>query len=324
MPAPAALPPRSRLRARLLIDGAWVEGPDAPFAVLDKYTGEVIGHADRASQAQVDAAVAAAHRSFLATPLDATAALRPAAARRDLIERRRDELARADHRRGRLPGHRRAATRSTRAVQTFLIVGRRGQAAGRRSGADRGGARATRTAWRFTIRVPRGVVCGITSFNAPLNFVAHKVAPALASGNTVVHQGAAGDAVQRRHPVRDPARGRLPAGARQPGAGAGQRDRRAGWSSNPRSASTPSPAAPRSARRCSAPSGCGRSRSSWAASRATIVCDDADLDRAAPRVRRTRRSAAPGRPAPRRSGCSCSARWSSAFVEKLAAADRRR
>ena len=38
----------------------------------------------------------------------------------------------------------------------------------------------------FTVRVPRGVVCAITSFNAPLNFVAHKVAPALASGNTVV------------------------------------------------------------------------------------------------------------------------------------------
>ena len=38
----------------------------------------------------------------------------------------------------------------------------------------------------FTIRVPRGVVCGITSFNSPLNMVAHKVAPALASGNTIV------------------------------------------------------------------------------------------------------------------------------------------
>jgi succinate-semialdehyde dehydrogenase/glutarate-semialdehyde dehydrogenase len=38
----------------------------------------------------------------------------------------------------------------------------------------------------FSIRVPRGVVCGITSFNSPLNMVAHKVAPALASGNTVV------------------------------------------------------------------------------------------------------------------------------------------
>jgi succinate-semialdehyde dehydrogenase/glutarate-semialdehyde dehydrogenase len=30
------------------------------------------------------------------------------------------------------------------------------------------------------------VVCGITSFNAPLNFVAHKAGPALAAGNTVV------------------------------------------------------------------------------------------------------------------------------------------
>src|SRR2546425_862076 len=38
----------------------------------------------------------------------------------------------------------------------------------------------------YTIRVPRGVVCGITSFNSPLNMVAHKVAPALAAGNTVV------------------------------------------------------------------------------------------------------------------------------------------
>jgi succinate-semialdehyde dehydrogenase/glutarate-semialdehyde dehydrogenase len=38
----------------------------------------------------------------------------------------------------------------------------------------------------FTIRVPRGVVCAITSFNSPLNILAHKVAPALASGNTLV------------------------------------------------------------------------------------------------------------------------------------------
>jgi succinate-semialdehyde dehydrogenase/glutarate-semialdehyde dehydrogenase len=38
----------------------------------------------------------------------------------------------------------------------------------------------------FTVRVPRGVVCAITSFNSPLNIVTHKVAPALAAGNTVV------------------------------------------------------------------------------------------------------------------------------------------
>src|SRR5688500_12483594 len=35
-------------------------------------------------------------------------------------------------------------------------------------------------------RFPVGVVYGITPFNFPLNLVAHKVAPALACGNTIV------------------------------------------------------------------------------------------------------------------------------------------
>src|SRR5206468_5696738 len=38
----------------------------------------------------------------------------------------------------------------------------------------------------WTIRVPLGVVCAITPSNSPLNTVAHKVAPALAAGNSVV------------------------------------------------------------------------------------------------------------------------------------------
>ncbi len=41
-----------------------------------------------------------------------------------------------------------------------------------------------KTAW--TLRVPRGVIYGITPFNFPLNLVAHKVAPALASGNSII------------------------------------------------------------------------------------------------------------------------------------------
>jgi acyl-CoA reductase-like NAD-dependent aldehyde dehydrogenase len=38
----------------------------------------------------------------------------------------------------------------------------------------------------FTIRVPVGVVVAITPFNFPLNLAAHKVAPALAAGNSVI------------------------------------------------------------------------------------------------------------------------------------------
>ena len=41
-----------------------------------------------------------------------------------------------------------------------------------------------RTGW--TERVPRGIIFGITPFNFPLNLVAHKVAPALASRNAII------------------------------------------------------------------------------------------------------------------------------------------
>ncbi|MFD0666276.1 aldehyde dehydrogenase family protein [Ramlibacter sp. MAHUQ-53] len=38
----------------------------------------------------------------------------------------------------------------------------------------------------FTLRTPVGVVCAITPFNSPLNAVLHKLGPALAAGNAVV------------------------------------------------------------------------------------------------------------------------------------------
>jgi acyl-CoA reductase-like NAD-dependent aldehyde dehydrogenase len=38
----------------------------------------------------------------------------------------------------------------------------------------------------FTIRQPIGVIAAITPFNFPMNLVAHKVGPAIASGNTIV------------------------------------------------------------------------------------------------------------------------------------------
>lgn len=41
-----------------------------------------------------------------------------------------------------------------------------------------------KTGW--TMRIPVGVIYGITPFNFPLNLVGHKVAPALASGNSII------------------------------------------------------------------------------------------------------------------------------------------
>ncbi|GAG40843.1 unnamed protein product, partial [marine sediment metagenome] len=44
----------------------------------------------------------------------------------------------------------------------------------------------TKERWGLVRRFPIGVISAISPFNFPLNLVAHKVAPAIASGNTVV------------------------------------------------------------------------------------------------------------------------------------------
>ncbi len=44
----------------------------------------------------------------------------------------------------------------------------------------------TKKRWGLIRRFPIGVVVGITPFNFPLNLVAHKIAPAIASGNPVI------------------------------------------------------------------------------------------------------------------------------------------
>ena len=200
----------------------------------------------------------------------------------DLIEQRRDELARTITAETGFPIAD-AQNEVTRAIQTFLIAAEEGKRlVGEVVPIEAAPGNAHRMA--FTIRVPRGVVCGITSFNAPLNFVAHKAAPALAVRQHRRAEGAAGDAVQRGDPLRDPARRRACRRDTSTSCRARAAKSAAGSSRTSRSASTPSPAAPASASSCSATSACGRSRSSSAASPRRIVCDDGDLDRAAPRV----------------------------------------
>jgi len=172
-----------RWRAPLFLNGAWVDGTDS-FPVHDKFTGEEIGIASRATREQVDGAVRSARASFERERLDGqrryqilhdTAGL-IASRRKDFIERIVAEagfpVADAD-------------TEVSRTIQTFLLSAEEAKRlTGEMVPIESAPGNAHRLA--FTIRVPRGVVCGITSFNSPLNMVAHKLAPALASGNTMV------------------------------------------------------------------------------------------------------------------------------------------
>jgi len=173
----------STKRAKLFIDGAWCEGCKT-FDVFDKFTGERIGEADCASREQVDAAVNAAQRSFETHKLEAWDRYRILAKAAELIEKRRDEIAETVIAEAGFPISD-ATNEVTRAAQVFLLSAEEGKRlTGEGIPIESAPGNAHRMA--FTIRVPRGVVCGITAFNSPLNMVAHKVAPALASGNTVV------------------------------------------------------------------------------------------------------------------------------------------
>jgi len=169
--------------ARLLIAGEWVDGIDRQ-AVIDKYRLTPCCQLHLPSREQVAATVAAAHAAFRRDTLSAYDRGRILDAAAGLLEQRADELVRAlqleagftvSDARGELK----------RCVQTFRLSA---EEARRFSGemVPLDGAPQQAGRLGFTLRVPLGVVCAITPFNAPLNTVAHKVAPALAAGNAVV------------------------------------------------------------------------------------------------------------------------------------------
>jgi succinate-semialdehyde dehydrogenase/glutarate-semialdehyde dehydrogenase len=170
-------------RARLLIAGDWTSGAET-FPVFDKFSGGLIGEADRASRGQVAAAVEAAQKSFEQTRLDPYERYRILFRTSELVEKYRDEFVRIIVSEAGFPVAD-ATNEVSRAIQTFLVSAEEAKRlVGEMVPIEAAPGHAHRMA--FSIRVPRGVVCGITSFNSPLNMVAHKVAPALASGNTVV------------------------------------------------------------------------------------------------------------------------------------------
>jgi succinate-semialdehyde dehydrogenase/glutarate-semialdehyde dehydrogenase len=168
---------------RLLIGGEWVEGSGRRSA-LDKYRLQPCTTIHLPSHDQVRSAVAQADAAFRAsrlTPHERGAILDRAAT---LLEQRADELVRTLQIEVGFPASD-GLGELRRCVQTFRLSAEEARnfngemvpVEGAPNQAGRIG---------FTLRVPLGVVCAITPFNAPLNTVAHKVAPALAAGNAVV------------------------------------------------------------------------------------------------------------------------------------------
>jgi glyceraldehyde-3-phosphate dehydrogenase (NADP+) len=138
--------------------------------------------ADRAELEEAVAAAVAASRELRQLPRHRIAdALRAIA---DALRDRSEEFARTIALEAGKP-IKAARAEAERAVATFLYASEEARRfAGEVVPLDGQATGAGRLGW--TERVPRGVVYGITPFNFPLNLVAHKVAPALASRNAII------------------------------------------------------------------------------------------------------------------------------------------
>jgi succinate-semialdehyde dehydrogenase/glutarate-semialdehyde dehydrogenase len=165
------------------IAGKWVEGT-SKFPVLDKYTGQVFAEVFAMSAEQVSQAVKAARKAFEAgaPPPDVRAAALYKCA--ELLAKYRDRF--IDHivAEGGL-----TFVDASRDVDRSIITLKLSAEEGTRLTGEQVSFAASpgqQNRIGFTIRVPLGIVCAITPFNSPINTVIHKVAPSLAAGNAVV------------------------------------------------------------------------------------------------------------------------------------------
>jgi acyl-CoA reductase-like NAD-dependent aldehyde dehydrogenase len=160
-----------------------------PLRVELPYDGSQVATVYRAGKAEVDASVGAARKAF-PVMRDMTREERSAVLRRvhEAILERRDALASAIVSECGKP-IKEARIEVERAAYTILFSS---EEAHRLAGevVPMDASPAGKGHMGMMVREPLGVIAAITPFNFPLNLSMHKIGPALAAGNTVVHKPA--------------------------------------------------------------------------------------------------------------------------------------
>jgi len=167
-----------------LTNGGWVT-TDAVIPIHNPHTGEVIAQVSQAEPVHLDQAIAGAEEAFRgsrSTPRHRRASLLSDVAA--ALATNKHELARLIAMEAGKPIQF-ASSEVDRAVSTFTVAAEESK----RLGGEWLPADWTPAGEGYlamTKRVPLGPIAGFAPFNFPLNLVAHKIAPCLASGNVMI------------------------------------------------------------------------------------------------------------------------------------------
>jgi glyceraldehyde-3-phosphate dehydrogenase (NADP+) len=171
-----------------LLDGKWRTSSDR-VEILSPGTGERVGSTYRANAADAEAAIASAVRAFQITRkmggFERQQVLQGISAG---VQKNREELARIMALEAGKP-LKASRVEVDRAVFTFAVAAEEAvRIGGEYLPLDWQASTAGR--WGIVKRFPLGPIAAITPFNFPINLVAHKLAPAIAAGCTMVHKPA--------------------------------------------------------------------------------------------------------------------------------------
>jgi acyl-CoA reductase-like NAD-dependent aldehyde dehydrogenase len=169
---------------KTLIGGKWREGKEL-LQVTNKYNGEVIGAVPLADKEIFEEAVKSAQDGFsLISNMPAYERSKILERTSNLIEEKKEEITRIiAMEAGKAWKHAKAEVE--RSVQTFKFASEKAKSIhGETVPMDAAFGGEKRIG--FYLRFPVGIVGAISPFNFPLNLVAHKVAPAIAAGCSVV------------------------------------------------------------------------------------------------------------------------------------------
>jgi acyl-CoA reductase-like NAD-dependent aldehyde dehydrogenase len=174
----------TKFRKQLFINGKWIEAQE--YSILTSpYTSEPIAEIPMATKEELDQAIEAAYtarKKMAKMPIHQRSAILEKLV--SLLEERFEEAAKIIALEAAKPITT-AREEVKRTIQTYkFAAGEATRIGGETISLDAAPGGENRLA--YTVKEPLGVIGAITPFNFPMNLVAHKVGPAIATGNTIV------------------------------------------------------------------------------------------------------------------------------------------